>query len=103
MEVERKMLRSERTFKCLDCYRDTLPNEMDFTVHDNVWLQNEMDFTVHDNVWLQAVPGYVGHLCIHCLRIRLQRNLQLSDFVLELEPNKHITQTFLDRINQCLK
>lgn len=72
-------------YACLDCYRSTLPDEM--------------DFTVHDNVWLQVVPGYVGHLCIHCLKIRLQRDLQLSDFVLELEPNQHITQPFLDRIN----
>lgn len=79
------MFRSEITFKCLDCYCDTVPDKV--------------DFTVHDNLWLQVVPGYVGHLCIHCLKIRLQRDLQLSDFVLELEPNQHITQIFLDGVN----
>ncbi len=72
-------------FPCLDCYCDTLPDEV--------------DFSVHDNIWLQAVPDDEGHLCIHCFRIRLDRNLKLSDFLLGYDINNHITQEFLDRIN----
>jgi hypothetical protein len=72
-------------YPCLDCFCDTLPDEV--------------DFSVHDKVWLQAVPGDEGHLCIHCLKTRLQRDLQLSDFLLGYEVNSHITQEFLDSIN----
>ncbi len=72
-------------FLCLDCKCDTLPDEV--------------DFSVHDNIWLQAVPGDEGHLCIYCLKTRLQRDLQMSDFLLGYDVNAHITPQFLEVIN----
>ncbi len=72
-------------YSCLDCNCDTLPDEV--------------DFSVHDNIWLLAVPGDEGHLCIRCLKTRLQRDLQLSDFLLGYDVNAHITQEFLEVIN----
>ncbi len=76
----------EFKYPCLVCNCDTLPDEL--------------DFSVHDHIWSQAVPDDKGHLCIHCLKIRLQRDLQLSDFLLGYEINAHITQEFLERINE---
>jgi hypothetical protein len=73
-------------FPCLDCGCDTLPDEV--------------DFSAPDNIWLQAVPGDEGHLCIHCFKIRLGRDLQLSDFMLEYEINQHITPIFLEKVNE---
>ena len=78
-------LRSEENYNCLDCYKDTC------TIED--------DYSIHDDIWLSVVPGWVGHLCLRCLRIRLGRNLQLSDFMLEYEVNSHINQELLDKVN----
>lgn len=72
-------------FDCLDCSKDT------GTIEDDYWIQ--------DGTWLSVVPEWAGHLCLRCLRIRLDRDLQLSDFVLEYEVNSHINQKLLDRIN----
>lgn len=83
--MEEKLLRSQRVFNCLDCYKDTLPDP------------NE--YTVRDEVWLEACPGWVGHLCLRCLRVRLRRDLKLSDFLLEYEVNNHVTQELLDEVN----
>jgi hypothetical protein len=81
----RKFLRSELHFKCLDCYKDTMTDPR--------------DYSVQDDLWLRVCPGYVGHLCITCFRIRLGRNLKLTDFKLEYEINNWVTQEILDEIN----
>jgi hypothetical protein len=75
----------KENYNCLDCYKDTC------TIED--------DYSIHDDIWLSVVPGWVGHLCLRCLRTRLGRDLQLSDFMLEYEVNSHINQEFLDEIN----
>jgi len=80
------MRRSEITFKCLDCYKETC-NDIDH-------------FNVYDYVWLKAVPGGVGHLCLRCLRVRLRRNLDMTDFNLEWEVNEHINPQLLEKINE---
>jgi len=72
-------------FRCLDCYIDTLPEPH--------------DYHLHEEVWLEACPGWVGHLCLKCLRVRLRRSLKLSDFMLEYEINNHVTQELLNEVN----
>jgi hypothetical protein len=79
------MLRSEVTFNCMDCYKDTC--------------NYIYDYSVRDEVWLKVVPGWVGHLCPRCLRVRLQRPLTMDDFELDKEVNEHITKEFLEIIN----
>ncbi len=74
-------------FPCLVCGVDTL---------------NDVDcFSVHNEIWLEAVPEWNGHLCLKCLRKRLGRDLKLSDFMLEYETNEHITQRFLNKVNNA--
>jgi len=79
------MGRWEYNDHCMDCYRDTFDN-----IHD---------YSVHDDVWIKAVPGWVGQLCLYCLRRRLQRNLKMDDFMHQYSVNDHIVQKFLDRVN----
>lgn len=75
-------------YPCLDCGINTIDPEDNFTNH----------YSVHDHVWEEATG--TGDLCLNCLRERLGRDLQLSDFMLEYEDNDHINQELLDRINQ---
>ena len=84
-KMRREFFRSEVNFKCIDCYKDTLPDPN--------------CFTIHDDLWLSICPGYVGDLCLRCLRIRLKRGLELSDFQIELDVNNHITQELLNEVN----
>lgn len=75
-------------FLCDDCKCETL----------------EDDYSVHDNIWMKATgcifpAGWVGTLCLQCLKTRLGRNLQLSDFILDFEVNNHITPKLLGEIN----
>lgn len=77
-------------FLCLDCGIDTLPDPNEYSVHDDVWMQA---------TGCIFPAGWIGHLCLRCLRIRLDRDLQLSDFVLEYEVNSHINQELLDKVN----
>lgn len=72
-------------FPCLVCDKNTL-NDID-------------DYSVYDDIWIIANPDWYGHLCLHCLRKRLGRNLKLSDFMHEFIVNNHITQEFLDEVN----
>ena len=80
-------------FLCDDCGIDTLPNP------DSI---NE--YSVYDDVWMKATgcifpAGWLGTLCLRCLKTRLGRNLQLSDFILDREVNEHITLQLLESIN----
>ncbi len=77
-------------FECIDCYKDTLDPLNGF----------EDDYSVHNHVWLEACEDpFAGDLCLKCLRDRLDRELQMSDFMLQYEVNNHINQELLDRIN----
>jgi len=80
-------------FSCIDCGCDTLPDEMDYSVHDDVWIQASGLFP----------GGFFGFLCLQCLKTRLGRNLQLSDFILDFEVNSHITSKLLGEINVSKK
>jgi len=75
----------DKPFNCLDCFKDTS------IMPDDYWIQNDL--------WLSVVPEWVGHLCLRCLRIRLDRDLQLTDFMLDYEVNNHINQELLERVN----
>jgi len=72
-------------FRCLDCYIDTMPEPH--------------DYQILDDLWLKVCPGWVGHLCLRCLRVRLQRDLKLSDFKTGWEINDHINQELLNEVN----
>ncbi len=69
----------------MDCYTDT-------------FIDQEC-YTVHHHIWRQAAPGWVGELCLRCLRIRLGRNLKVSDFMTDFPANRHINQEFINHIN----
>ena len=77
-------------FPCLDCGLDTLPATSDYQVHDDVW---------EKAIECLFPAAMSGALCLRCLRQRLGRDLLLEDFMLEYKINSHITQEFLDRIN----
>jgi len=77
-------------FLCDDCNCDTLPDPNSYSVYDDVWIKA---------TGCLFPAGWVGTLCLRCLKTRLGRNLQLSDFILDFEVNNHITPKLLGEIN----
>lgn len=82
--------RLESSFPCIDCGIDTLPDPNEYSVHDDIWMEA---------VGCIFPAGWIGHLCLHCLKIRLGRDLQLADFMLECDVNNHINQKLLNKVN----
>lgn len=79
-----------KKFPCLDCGIDTLPDPNDYQVHDEIW---------GEVIGCLFPAAMSGELCLKCLRQRLGRDLQLTDFMLEYEVNSHINQELLDGVN----
>ena len=90
--MKREFTRYQLNFKCLDCNMDTLADPNHYSVHDNIW---EEATTSEEYVGSEVH----GDLCLRCLKTRLGRDLQLSDFMLEYPVNNHITQELLSKVN----
>ena len=79
-----------QSFPCLDCGINTLPDPNNYQVYDGVWIEA---------IDCLFPAGMSWELCLRCLRIRLGRDLQLSDFMLDYEVNNHINQELLNKVN----